>query len=56
MAAIPKDYVSESLAAYPALLNRYLVAKIITGIETSKKLETAEPRKRIAVTAPPHGT
>jgi hypothetical protein len=53
MATIPTDYVSESLAAYPALLNRYLVAKLITGIETSKKLETAEPRKHTACTAPP---
>ena len=28
MAITPSDYVSESLAAYPALLNRYLVAKL----------------------------
>ena len=39
--------MSESLAAYPALLNRYLVAKLINGIKTCIKLETAEPRKRL---------
>ena len=52
MATTPTDYVSQSLAAYPALLNRYLVAKIIKGIESAPKLETAEPRKHTTTAAP----
>ena len=51
MAVTPTDYVSASLAAYPALLNRYLVAKLISGIESSPKLETAEPPKRSSTTS-----
>ena len=46
MAIAPTAYVSESLATYPPLLNRYLVAKLLNGINTAVKLETAAPRKR----------
>ena len=46
MKVTPVSYVSESLAAYPPLLNRYLVSKLITGVNTAEKLETAEPPQK----------
>lgn len=54
-----QDFVSGSLTAYPDLLNRYLVAKLILGIaavmgrlaipnsKRQKTLETGQPRNRL---------